>query len=666
MSDVAYDPFGSRAAGLSYGQRLSQMGLDRRAGGQLAGGNYQAAAQTLFQGGDLAGGQAVQAAQTANETARRTRVTADQARLAGFTLQAARTLKGVPPEQRAQAFSQLAPTLKLLGQTPEDIAAFGAQLSQNPTLIDQAEQWAGDTLLKWELRAGDNGDTVAVGLNERTGDTQSRLAYAAPQAPQVTALGIITPPARALPVGQSQAVQAGTSTASALPQSNVSGPTPVAPVTGSQISNAPLWDRQIQQESGGRQFDQSGAVLTSPAGAFGVAQLMPGTAQDLARQMGVSVEQLRADPALNEAAGRMYQDQQLAKYGGNEALALAAYNAGPGRVDEWIQRFGDPRTGEITTEEFVSRIPFAETKQYVENITQGQYGQGDNEGSSGQQSGGLEQLGNGYTLQRVQTPADARAARAETRAEAAERRAQEGFERSQRTEQRTEQRLQDTQQRGDRTAQSALRREFNSRPEVKEFREVDNSYRTIQNFVQRPSAAGDISMIFAFMKVLDPTSTVREGEFATASNAGGVPDSIRNLANRAVNGQRLQPNQRQDFLRQAGAIRQSREQRYNEVLGEYRFEAEQQGFDPSRIIGGRGEQQSTSPRTNAPGLRFNITPEQLQTRQSIVGQGQRGQGRLGSAQNPYYLNPSDARGSYANLPSGAQYVSPDGQIRTKR
>jgi len=232
---------------------------------------------------------------------------------------------------------------------------------------------------------------------------------------------------------------------------------------------------------------------------------------------------------------------------------------------------------------------------------------------------------------------------------------------------RAEDRAQDSQQRGERVAQSQLRREFNARPEVKEFREVDNSFRTIRNFVQQPSAAGDISLIFAFMKVLDPTSTVREGEFATASNAGGVPDSIRNMANRAMNGQRLQPNQRQDFLRQAEAIRGSREQRYNQVLGEYRFEAEQQGFDPSRIIGGSGGQATTTrSQTNAPGLRFNITPQQLETRQSIIGQGQRGQGRLGTPQNPYYLNPADARGSYANLPAGAQYVSPDGQIRVKR
>lgn len=69
--------------------------------------------------------------------------------------------------------------------------------------------------------------------------------------------------------------------------------------------------------------------------------------------------------------------------------------------------------------------------------------------------------------------------------------------------------------------------------------------------VNNPSPVGDISLIFGYMKTIDPTSTVREGEFATAQNSGGVPERVVNMYNRAKNGERLTPEQRKDFATQA-------------------------------------------------------------------------------------------------------------------
>lgn len=662
-----YDFLGGVQQGQNWIDGLFQQNAQRRAGASLASGNTQGAAQALYRAGDLAGGRQVTQNAAADAMAAQAARTADSARQLQTTLQVVKALKARRDagEDVSQALPGYRSTFLAMGTRPEDFDQIATQIAQNPAFLDQIEELTAQQM-KYELRAGNNGDTVAVGLNPETGQTSSRLAYAAPQAPQITALGIINPPARPLPTGQATDYQPGTSTGGAiLPGTQPLSQTAPAAATGAAISANPLWSRQIQQESGGQQFGANGQPLTSPKGAFGVAQLMPGTASDMARQMGVSVEQLRSDPALNEAAGQRYQQQQLDKYGGNQALALAAYNAGPAKVDEWISRFGDPRTGEITTEEFVARIPYAETKNYVQNITQGQYGQGDNEGSAGQTTSGLEQLGGGYTLQRMQTPADQRAERAYQLSVNADRRAETAAERAARTESRTESRLNATEERGDRVAQSALRREFNSRPEVKEFREVDNSFRTIQNFVERPSAAGDISMIFAFMKVLDPTSTVREGEFATASNAGGIPETVRNMANRALNGQRLQPNQRQDFLRQAQAIRSSREQRFNQVRGEYEYEAQQQGFDPQRIIGGVNEQGQRQRQTNAPGIPFNLADPQLQARQRLSAGGANPSSPVGSPLNPRYVNPADERGSYANIQPGQWFVAPDGAVLQK-
>lgn len=84
-----------------------------------------------------------------------------------------------------------------------------------------------------------------------------------------------------------------------------------------------------------------------------------------------------------------------------------------------------------------------------------------------------------------------------------------------------------------------------------EFLVAQNGFQKVTAAARTDSPAGDMAMIFGFMKVLDPGSIVREGEFATVQNSGNVPTQIRALYNRILNGERLTPEQRQDFLFQA-------------------------------------------------------------------------------------------------------------------
>ena len=72
------------------------------------------------------------------------------------------------------------------------------------------------------------------------------------------------------------------------------------------------------------------------------------------------------------------------------------------------------------------------------------------------------------------------------------------------------------------------------------------------------------------MKILDPNSTVRESEFATAQNAGGVDDKIRNLFNNIRNGSRLTERQRADFKKSAQSLYNEYARKYNEVLDKYK------------------------------------------------------------------------------------------------
>jgi hypothetical protein len=99
-----------------------------------------------------------------------------------------------------------------------------------------------------------------------------------------------------------------------------------------------------------------------------------------------------------------------------------------------------------------------------------------------------------------------------------------------------------------------------------------------------PDAAGDLSMIFAYMKILDPNSVVRETEFANAQNAAGVPDQIRNAYNRAIEGVRLNPTQRQQFTAQAEKLFTNAKQNQDRVRQTYTTRAERWGIPTDLVL----------------------------------------------------------------------------------
>jgi peptidoglycan lytic transglycosylase len=108
---------------------------------------------------------------------------------------------------------------------------------------------------------------------------------------------------------------------------------------------------------------------TSHAGARGLMQITPETADAIAKHSGgvrFKQEDL-ADPQINISYGAYYLRLLLDHYGGNQTLAIAAYNAGIGNVDNWVAAAGGP--DEFSTAE---HIPFPETRAYVENVLQRQ------------------------------------------------------------------------------------------------------------------------------------------------------------------------------------------------------------------------------------------------------------------------------------------------------
>jgi hypothetical protein len=98
--------------------------------------------------------------------------------------------------------------------------------------------------------------------------------------------------------------------------------------------------------------------------------------------------------------------------------------------------------------------------------------------------------------------------------------------------------------------ETKFRKEYND--QTKPYQEVKSAYGRVLS--SEDSAVGDLSLIFGYMKMLDPGSVVREGEFATAQNAAGVPERIMNIYNKVATGQRLSPSQRDSFKGQAKGL----------------------------------------------------------------------------------------------------------------
>lgn len=135
--------------------------------------------------------------------------------------------------------------------------------------------------------------------------------------------------------------------------------------------------------------------------------------------------------------------------------------------------------------------------------------------------------------------------------------------------------------------EATLRKEYLG--QVKPYQEVERAFERIRASAVDPSPAGDLALIFNYMKVLDPGSTVREGEFANAQNSGSIPSRIIAQYNKVLTGERLSDTQRGDFVDRAERLFNAQITIKQEVDDEYRSLAESYGFEPERIVTRRVE-----------------------------------------------------------------------------
>jgi soluble lytic murein transglycosylase len=132
---------------------------------------------------------------------------------------------------------------------------------------------------------------------------------------------------------------------------------------------APAIDRSViysvaRTESAFDQRDKSSA------NAVGLMQVTPEAGRDTAKRFGVTYDwdRMISDPVYNTQMGAAELSALLKEYGGSHIMTFAGYNAGRGRVRDWVKQFGDPRDPNVDPVDWVERIPFSETRNYVQRV----------------------------------------------------------------------------------------------------------------------------------------------------------------------------------------------------------------------------------------------------------------------------------------------------------
>lgn len=330
-----------------------------------------------------------------------------------------------------------------------------------------------------------------------------------------------------------------------LPKPSAGGMPQQGPMggAGGAMMGGALRDAVEQQESGGN------PNAVSPAGAMGRMQTMPGTLTDPG--FGVSPARDRSDAEMTRV-GNEYLQAMVGKYG--TVGGLAAYNWGPGNWEAALQQSGgDPQRA-------LQMAP-KETQDYVPKVlgrTQG-----------GQGAGAIPISG-----VRPKARADGAPSAYRFKADGVTLEPIPGGP---------------ADRKNNPTASDQAKGEMSMRKELedrtKQSRIVLDMFRKVDTASRNASAPNDLALIFAYMKMLDPGSVVREQEFANAQNAAGVPDRIKNVYNKALKGERLNAAQRLEFLSSARQIATIAQDSLTSETRNYQGIADQYGYDPMRSTG---------------------------------------------------------------------------------
>jgi len=129
-----------------------------------------------------------------------------------------------------------------------------------------------------------------------------------------------------------------------------------------------------------------------------------------------------------------------------------------------------------------------------------------------------------------------------------------------------------------------LFQQYSGSDPVKTYEIVKSSYERVRESAAQQTGAGDMGLIYGYMRMLDPGSVVRENEFAMAAQAGDYGEQIQGFVSRIINGQRLPETQRQEFVRNAEALYNQTAGNLLDINSQFAERAKAAGVDPTRFV----------------------------------------------------------------------------------
>jgi hypothetical protein len=129
---------------------------------------------------------------------------------------------------------------------------------------------------------------------------------------------------------------------------------------------------------------------------------------------------------------------------------------------------------------------------------------------------------------------------------------------------------------------NTLRDEFDN--QTKRYGTVRNAFQKVQEASKLKTGPGDMALLYGYIKMLDADSAVREGEYATAANAASIPERIRQMYNRAIDGELMEDGVRQKFVQSAGTAYDVERRTYDTLAGRYTDMAKREGLKPENVV----------------------------------------------------------------------------------
>lgn len=150
-------------------------------------------------------------------------------------------------------------------------------------------------------------------------------------------------------------------------------------------------------------------------------------------------------------------------------------------------------------------------------------------------------------------------------------------------------------ERGDMKMTDDLRKEFNGLPWVRTYKEIEGAFGKVKTSSQENNASGDLALIYAYMRLLDPGSAVKEGEFANAEKAGGMLDKAKVWTSKIEDGERLTPEMRARFVSSALRLYDEHKKQEESEVAKYRGLATKRGLNADDVAGGSAAPSSPPP-----------------------------------------------------------------------